>query len=74
MKKKTQYLVELDVDDKFIINAQDVTGTLLKKSEFGCLVVLDNSRAFDNEGNETRKKEKVRIAAETEVRRLNVRA
>ena len=72
MKSKTQLLVNLEEGDKFLINGQETTGTLLTKSEFGCLVMLDNAKGFDAEGNNTVKKEKTRIGAETEVRRLDV--
>ena len=71
MKTKTQNLVDLEVKDKFILVNSDVTGTLLKRSDFGCLVSLDNDHAFDTQGNEIRKKSKVRIAAQTQVRRIN---
>tara|TARA_R100000234_G_scaffold112059_1_gene85441 strand:+ start:411 stop:578 length:168 start_codon:yes stop_codon:yes gene_type:complete len=49
----------------------DVTGVLLTLSDFGCLVYLDNDHAFDSQGNEIRKKTKVRIAAQTQVRIIN---
>ena len=71
MKKKILYLVDLVEGDKFVINGQDTTGTLLTKSEFGCLVMLDNAKGFDSNGEPTIKKEKTRIGAETNVRKIN---
>ncbi len=71
MKNKILFLVDLEEGDKFIIQGQDTTGTLLTKSEFGCLVMLDNAKGFDANGETTIKKEKTRIGAETNVRKIN---
>lgn len=71
MKKKILYLADLVEGDKFVIEGQDTTGTLLTKSEFGCLVMLDNAKGFDANGEPTVKKEKTRIGAETNVRKIN---
>mgnify|MGYP003131703269 FL=1 len=71
MKNKILFLVDLEVGDKFLIQGQDTTGTLLSKSEFGCLVMLDNAKGFDANGETTIKKEKTRIGAETNVRKIN---
>ena len=71
MKNKILLLIDLDEGDKFIINGQETTGTLMTKSEFGCLVMLDNAKGFDANGETTIKKEKTRIGAETNVRKIN---
>ncbi len=71
MKTKIQNLVDLEVGNKFMLVNSDVTGVLLTLSDFGCLVYLDNDHAFDSQGNEIRKKTKVRIAAQTQVRIIN---
>tara|TARA_Y100000592_G_scaffold50078_1_gene79331 strand:+ start:20106 stop:20324 length:219 start_codon:yes stop_codon:yes gene_type:complete len=71
LKNKILFLVDLEEGDKFIIQGQDTTGTLLTKSEFGCLVMLDNAKGFDANGETTIKKEKTRIGAETNVRKIN---
>tara|TARA_R100000734_G_C3316104_1_gene108451 strand:- start:1661 stop:1879 length:219 start_codon:yes stop_codon:yes gene_type:complete len=71
LKNKILFLVDLEVGDKFLIQGQDTTGTLLSKSEFGCLVMLDNAKGFDANGETTIKKEKTRIGAETNVRKIN---
>jgi hypothetical protein len=71
LKKKTQSLVDLNIGDKFEVVGLDTIGKVLNTSDFGCLVMLENAKGFDKEGNPTVKKERTVIAAETQVRRLN---
>jgi len=71
LKKKIQSLVNLNINDKFEVVGLDTISKVLNTSDFGCLVMLENAKGYDKEGNPTVKKERTVIAAETKVRRLN---
>ena len=66
------YLMDLDINESFVIEDSDIEGVLTDKSELSCLVILNNNPSFDNDGNPVKIKQKLRIASQTKVRRIDV--
>lgn len=65
-------LLDLEINEPFKVHGSRLTGKLLEKNEMSSLVIIDNATSFDNDGNEIKTKQKMRISTDTEVRRLDV--
>lgn len=64
------FLIDLEEEDAFKVKGSNLRGVLKEKSQVSCLVILENSISYDNEGEPIKLKQKIRISSNTEVRRL----